>query len=73
MGTHRLHACAPGDGTENDNDGDRVVRVAEHGDEVGDQVDRQGQIGQHEAEPDPDLARQRRVRDEPSDQAKYVR
>lgn len=50
-----------GDGAKNERDNDCVVRVSEDGDEVGDQVDGQGEVDEQESELDPDGAGQGRV------------
>ena len=57
---------------DNQADEDRIIGEPEHGDEVRNQVDRQGQIAQHQQESDAGRASERRVPTQPADQSDRI-
>ena len=57
-------------GDENDDD---VIGITQNGHKIGNKIDRKGEVGKQEAEPDTDPARLRTVLGEPSDKSNKIR
>ncbi|GII83524.1 hypothetical protein Ssi03_15140 [Sphaerisporangium siamense] len=72
MPAHGLQARAAGDRAQDRGDDDGVVGVPQNGDDVGDHVDRAGEIGQQQRQPHTDAARQRGIGRQTADQAERV-
>jgi hypothetical protein len=60
-------------GAQPDRDDDGVVGVADHGEEVGYQVDRHQEVPEQQPEPDSDTSRHAAVRCQPAQQPDHVR
>lgn len=69
----RLDARMPNDGTDPIGHDDGVVGVTDHGDHIGDQVDRGGHIGKDQPQTQPPTSRDRSVTGEATEQAEDVR
>src|SRR3990170_7343763 len=69
----RVGAGTPDDRTQHRGDDDDVVGVADHRDEVGNQVEREGQVGEQEPEPDAYPPVERAVGRESPEQSHGVR
>lgn len=72
MTINRGGTCGTNDGPQHPRRHDYIVRIAEHRDEVGHQVERQRQIAEKESQPSPDATRQRLVARQTAKQPDHV-
>jgi hypothetical protein len=72
MGVHRVDAGTPHDAAYHGDDDDRVIGVADNRDDIGDEIDREGKVGEEQCEANPDSAWEGPVTGEPADEAKHI-